>query len=356
MNIKPSIKPSDVYSPDWLTYWATNPHSHRGVGADAAEATGEVAQEGTQTGDPAAAGVPGKTGDQPGKAGSVQASGDATQTVPGGKDAQVKSIDWREGLPDDLKELATKIASPADALRSIQQFRKRESQVRVPGKNATPEENAAYRKAIGIPEKPEEYQFPDLPQGMQLTDDVKASRQVWSKRFHELGLPANAVKALSQFANEDAQQQLLNQIDADKAFATKQDEALKKEWRGEDYEANKQLANRAFNDIANRAGINLETLTQIKTSDDRFLMDNAAMVKIFAVIGREMSEGNLGPSMNETERETVQDQIRSIRAEIETAKSRGESKRANQLYQREMALVAKIGGSKAIVGSHGRTV
>jgi len=263
------------------------------------------------------------------------------------------NIDWRSDLPDDLKKTAERFTSKADAIRAIADLRKRESQVRVPGKNASEDEVAAYHKAIGIPENPEDYEFADLPED-QLTDDIKASRQVWGQRFKELGIPARAAKEMSKLINEDTEKMMALQIESDKAFAKSQEEALRSEWRGEDFDKNKTLANRAFSEIANRAGINLDDLTKIETKDGRFLMDRAEMVKVFAVIGREMSEGSLGPAMSESERDTTEDQIREVRKQISEAQSVGDSKLSNKLYQKEQDLIKKLSGSNAIVGSEGR--
>lgn len=280
----------------------------------------------------------------------------APSAEPASAPAAKPSEDWRADLPDDLKETANRFTSKADAVRAIIDMRKRESQVRVPGKNATPEEIATYHKAIGIPEKPEMYEFEDLPQGMELTDQVKASRAEWSKQFHALGIPKDAAKALAKFANEQAVRDFTAQVEADKAFAAQQETALRNEWKGDDYERNKTLANRAFSELANRAGLKLDDLTKIETKDGRFLMDRAEIVRMFATIGREMSEGTLGPTLTESEKNTVDDQIRGVRSQIQEAQSAGDSKRANKLYQQEQALLAKKDGNKSIVGSRGRMV
>src|SRR3990167_3452657 len=115
----------------------------------------------------------------------------------------IEDQDWRSDLPEDLRKTAERFASKADAVRAIESFRKRESQVRVPGKDATDDEKAAYRKAVGIPDKAELYEFPDI-EGQEINDEIKASRQVWSKRFHELGIPKDTAKTLSKLVNEDA--------------------------------------------------------------------------------------------------------------------------------------------------------
>lgn len=269
-------------------------------------------------------------------------------------DAAISDEDWRADLPDELKKTAERFASKADAVRAIENFRKRESQVRIPGKDATDEEKAAYRKAVGIPDKAELYEFPELPKGQELTDEIKTSRQVWGQRFHEMGIPKETAKKLASLVNEDSQKYLESQIVADKAFAKAQEDVLQSEWK-DDFDKNKTLANRAFAQIATRAGLNLEDLAKIETKDGRFLMDRAEMLRVFAVIGREMAEGSLGPAMSDDERDTVQDEIKGIRKQISEAQEAGDSKRADQLYQKEQKLLSKM-GNKPVVGAAGRMI
>lgn len=287
---------------------------------------------------------------------SADDTGKAKTGDEGAKDiADAKTDDWRSDLPEDLRKTAERFNSKADAVRAIESFRKRESQVRVPGKNATEEEIAAYRKAVGIPEKPEGYEFGDLQDGKDLTDDIKASRKEWGKRFHDLGIPKDAAKALSKMVSDDQQKYLAAQVEADKEFSKAQEDALRGEWKG-DFDKNKTLANRAFKEVAERAGLSLDDLRKIETKDGRFLMDRAEVVKLFSIIGREMAEGSLGPSLTDGERENLEDQIRDTRKQISEAQGEGDSKRANRLYQKEQALIAKTKGNRPVVGSAGRMV
>ena len=59
-------------------------------------------------------------------------------------------------------------------------------------------------------------------------------------------------------------------------------------------------------------------------------------------------------ALSESERDTIDDQIRELRGQIEDAQAKGDSKRANQLYQREQALIAKKDGRAPVVGAAGR--
>lgn len=267
-------------------------------------------------------------------------------------DGAINAEDWRSDLPDDLKKTAERFSSKEDAVRAIVSFQKREGQVRVPGKDASDDEIAKYRKATGIPDKVDGYEFPEISEE-SLTDEIKESRSQWSQRFLDMGITKDQGKLLSELVNEDGEKMLALQLQADKDFAKSQEDTLRSEWKGDDYDKNKTFANRAFTEIANRAGLNVEDLAKIETKDGRFLMDRAEMLRLFSVVGREMSEGSLGPAMSETELETIDDEVRSIRKQITEATNKGDSKRANQLYQKEQKILARM-GDKGIVGSAGR--
>lgn len=347
-------RPRDPYDPRWPAYWRANPLAHKSVGADAAEDSGEVGGEGSEAG-------------KPGDAVAEWAAGISDEGLKGvagkyeNQDAFLKAAGYEapkptgawDGIPDDLKEIADRFTSPAEALRAVRDLRKRESQVRLPGKDATEEEKSAYLKAIGVPESPTDYEFPE--EG-DVTDAIKASHEAWGKRFIELGVPKDTAKQLANMLQEDVDVQLAAEVEADKEFAKSQEDALKAEWKGEQYGINMTLAGRAVTELANRAGLNVEELKKIETKDGRFLLDRADMLKLFAPVGREMAEGTLGPAISEGERETIEDQLRGLREKQTEAQGRGDSKRANQLYQREQALLAKLSGNRPVVGVGGRVV
>lgn len=267
----------------------------------------------------------------------------------GYKVPEAEKENWSEGWDEDLKNTAARFSSREDAVRAVQDLRKRDSQVRVPGKEATDKEISAYRKAVDIPETHEGYEFPEVPED-EMTDELKASRQQWGERFHKLNVPQNVARSLVEIANEDAVKMEEAQVEADKEFVKTQEEALRSEWKG-DFEKNKTFANRAFKDIAERAGLSLDDLTKIETKDGRFLMDRPEMSKLFAVIGREMAEG---PSvLTGSDLDTAEDQIKDIRKQIGEAQAKGDSKLANKLFASEQNLIAKMKGNKPIVGSQG---
>ncbi len=261
--------------------------------------------------------------------------------------AKAEPTDWRAGLDEEQKKTAERFVDPASMVRSIQESRKRESLVRVPGKESTDAERATYHKAIGVPENAEGYVF-EVPEGMEMTPEMEENNKEWGERLHALNVPVETVNTLLGFLLDDAQIFRENEVKADANFVSESESELKALWKGEEYEKNKDVANRAFKEIANRAGIPIEDLVTMQSSDGRFVMDDPRMMKIFAAFGREMAEGSLGPTMTDGERGTMQDQLTELRAKMSDASAKGDTKTANRLYQDEQLLIAKMDGNKPI--------
>lgn len=260
---------------------------------------------------------------------------------------------WYGDVDDDLKKVASRFTSPADALRSIADFRKRESQVRVPGKDATDEDRAKYLKAIGVPDKPDGYEFPALTKE-ELTDQVKESREGWAKTFHEHGVSKDQASALVKAFMTEQDALLQSAIEADKQHVQQAEDALRKEWQGKNYDVNGTLAKRAFETVASRAGLSVDELNQIRTSADRLIMDDPRMARMWAIVGKEMQEGTLGGAVGEDEREGIEGEIQDLQKKIDEARGRGDTATRDRLYQQQLAAYAKLVGSGPIVGSRGR--
>lgn len=85
-----------------------------------------------------------------------------TQTQP--------SLGWRSALPDEFKEheFVKTFQKPGDFVKSALEIKterdalktKLDGAIFKPGKEAKPEEISAYRQKMGIPDKPEGYEFP----------------------------------------------------------------------------------------------------------------------------------------------------------------------------------------------------
>ena len=258
--------------------------------------------------------------------------------------------DWREGLPEDLKKTAERFTSSEDALRSIVALQKRDGQVRVPGKDSTDDDRSAYYKAIGVPETAEGYEF-KLAEGEESTPEIEATNKVWAERMHETKTSVESFNKFVGWMKEDVAEMEAAKVAANEAFFKASEDALKAEWKG-DHEKNLAYANRAFSETAERSGLNVKEVGEMKLEDGRFVHDHPFYSKMFSTIGREMAEGGLGPVLTENEKDTATEAIDAVQKEIAAAQAEGNSKKADKLYARKQAMIAKRDGDRPIVGAN----
>lgn len=119
-----------------------------------------------------------------------------------GEDGSSFRDGWLDSLPDDLKEHRgnfEKYKTLPDLLKGYQHASQAlgKKGIIIPTDKSTPEEIAAYRKAMGIPETADKYDLkPEhIPDG--LTWDDNLGKQ-FAEIAHKHGVPASAMKALSQ--------------------------------------------------------------------------------------------------------------------------------------------------------------
>lgn len=113
---------------------------------------------------------------------------------------------WQDTLPDGLKEFSGilgKYPNPVELARALGHSQKLISQKqqagKPPGPDAKPEEVAAWRKTLGVPDKPEDYgiKAPEkLPDGVKW-DDAEAAN--FSKFAHEIGLTPQQAQKLIEY-------------------------------------------------------------------------------------------------------------------------------------------------------------
>lgn len=363
-----STRPMSDYDPAWCDYWAANPHLLRSVGAEAAgdgEGEGEGGEENSGEGEGQGVGAGGDGGGNSDEwysgiadeglrgAASKFESEQALHDALGIKPA---SDDWRASIQDeDTLKLAKDSPDVAHfAKRALEMRQKLSKAISPPGKDAKPEDVAAYRKAMEIPETHEGYEWPDLPEGQDLTDEIKASREAWGKRFHELDISAPAAKQLAAWVNEDQAAYEARIVAEDKKFADDTEAKLKEKWQGDEFDRNTKASERAIVTLAERAEIDVQDLRHMELKNGRFLLDDPNVRQLFAQVGLEMTEGGLGPALTDSERNDINSQLKTIRDGIASAQDKGDNKEANRLYQEEQRLIGKLQGSAPIVGAQGR--
>lgn len=103
--------------------------------------------------------------------------------------------------------------------------------VKVPGKDAKPEEIAAFHKAMGVPEKPEDY-FKDikLENGAVIGDADKPLADSFAQAVHKAGAPPAVVNAAMNWYFQHQEEQAATLDAADDDFRTSALSELKEEY------------------------------------------------------------------------------------------------------------------------------
>lgn len=123
---------------------------------------------------------------------------------------------------------------------------KLEGMVKVPGEKATPEEVTEFRKAIGVPEKPDGYKIerPEkMPEGMVYNEVLENK---FKEISHQLNLTPSQVAGLYKMYSDydmGLHNEVLKSIDENRGKAV---DTLKNIWKGDAYKENTEKAVRSF--------------------------------------------------------------------------------------------------------------
>lgn len=257
---------------------------------------------------------------------------------------------FRDGLEDgDMKELAKRFNSGEDVLKSVADLRKEMSaRIKVPGKNASEEDVARFRKAIGVPESPDEYEAP-VPDGYEMTEVDESMLDTFRGIAHEAGVPKKAAdaffgKALELNAEAARQVAKLTTEAQEKAVAD-----LKKEW-GSDYDAKVNLALRAVDSFG--GGKLRDMFENVRVEGGGRLGDVPELIRAFANIGARSGEDGVLSPANSDEMRTIDDEINAI---LEDAPIGSEKYATRAVQEKLRVLYARKSGDRPIVGSPERT-
>lgn len=224
---------------------------------------------------------------------------DAETAAPNTADAAAKPDgftwpeNWRDKLAggdDKLKNLLSRYTAPDAFAKAYKELRAAHDS-RKPAKeevgdlpeNATPEQLAAWRKAKGVPEKPEDYEF-EVPEGKELADAEYEILMDFAKTMHDSNMPAETVKKISSWFLE--YEETIAQRNADKAYQARLDteEKLRAEWGG-GYKANVNLM---ANTLQEHLGTNASAFLSQQLMDGSRLGDNETFIKLMADLSRKV--------------------------------------------------------------------
>lgn len=207
--------------------------------------------------------------------------------------------DYIAGIQDEgARKLGERYESAEEALKghaeAVKMARTRDGFVKVPGKDATDEDRAAFRKAMGVPDGPESYGIA-LPEEMTKADPGAVDRLgAFLKMAHGFNIPREAATAIVNWHNEQNRTSLQQFADAERKDRETADASLKEAW-GADYSTNRELAARAALWAAGDELTDHMTKLGLDVSDPSALIEGvrlsspALLTRMMAKIGRFMA-------------------------------------------------------------------
>lgn len=336
---------TDPYDPAWPAYWAANPLEGRSVGAMAAEA--DAGGDDDAAAAEAAAAEEAKAGEDAKAAEEAKAAEDAK--------AAEADADWRAPIQDEgLRKFAERFTDPGDAVKAAFELRQQISKgFEAPGEDATDEQKAEYLTRIGVPEAPDAYEI-DLP--AETPDEVAPTREdlePFLAVMHEAGAPSAAVQsAIDWFYGTYLPEGEKFQQEQSEAALKVASEALDKQWPDpKEQETNVNFAQRAA------AHFGSESFTKFltgQTADGVPLDKHPEFVRVFAQIGRRISEKGVQIGMTDTEVKDAETKMDELTAEAWKAGEDGDIKKRDRLFAERDALATGLHGGEPVVGSESR--
>lgn len=163
--------------------------------------------------------------------------------------------------------------------------------VKLPGKDATPEEREAFLNKLGRPEKPDGYQFTvpkDLPEGLPYDGD---RAKAFAAKAHALGIPQDAAAGLHDWFMQDSVDAFKGMGEASAAAMQErgaaETEKLVKEWGpldGATAAANFEIADKVFTQVPGGPEF-LAELQSLKLVGPNKEILSAPVAKMLAAIG-----------------------------------------------------------------------
>lgn len=170
------------------------------------------------------------------------AGGDKSLADGGGKETPTAPSDWPEdwrkrmsGEDADALKRLDRYKSPIDVAKALSEAQKKISSGQMKPqlpKDATDEDIAAYRKEIGVPDKPEGY-LDALPDGLVVGEDDKELASSFLESAHAANMPPEFVGAALDWYYKSQEEQIARTAEDDKSYRGQAEDELRGEWGGE---------------------------------------------------------------------------------------------------------------------------
>lgn len=199
--------------------------------------------------------------------------------------SQASSYDFRNALPEDIRseksfEPFAKVKNDGDLFQQLaRSYHSAQGMIgkkgmSIPDERSTPEDRAAFNKAMGVPDKPDDYQF-ETPEGYTPNKDRIAA---WRKELHDAGIPAKAAnKLVGNYIKEEQASHA-----AEKSKVTDWENATRQEFGGK-LDGMLNSVNYALREIDQNGEI-------FKILDSTGLGSNKDVIRMLANVGEMLGE------------------------------------------------------------------
>lgn len=193
---------------------------------------------------------------------------------------------WRDSLPDDIKNHATltNFKSVVDLAKSHLEAQNMIGRKGIiPPVDDSEEEKNRYYNELGRPETADGYKLDEIkaPEGVEIDENVRGE---FLKVAHKLGLQPHQVNGLIKWQVEGEGVRSKSEDDARIEAIEKAETDLRKEW-GTAYDANLSIANKLIGKFGDK-----EAVEALKDG----LGHNPSLIRMMANIAKGMSEDTLG--------------------------------------------------------------
>ena len=230
--------------------------------------------------------------------------------------------------------------------------------ISVPGEDASDEDKAKFRAALGVPDSPDGYEI-KLPDPKDLPEELHPNEQTQTKlasfvaALHAVDAPPAVIQAAVDWYYGDVKQTLGDHVAALKEYKSTQDAALKAEW-GNDYKANVTLGNRTIHAfVADEK--QSDALLGLELKEGGLLGAHPTFNRFAAAVGRGMGEHRPGLTMSDEDKKSGEARLDALTRDIWTAQDQGDSDLVAKLSAERDELSRSLYGSSPLVGRDGRT-
>ncbi len=232
------------------------------------------------------------------------------------KDKTGKPLD--EAAKDKMMKRMARYASPRAAMDAMVNAQNKISSgglVKVPGKDATPEEIAQYRKDTGVPEDVKGYDLA-LGDGMVIGDEDKELVNGFLKVAHDGNYTQQQVTDGLNWYYQSQEEALAQRYEIDTKFRAAAEEELRLEW-GPEYQANRNLmANYLGSDFGGGVA---KLITEARLADGTPLGNHPEILRGFVAKARSANPmGALVPGSGTKQAAAAQAQIDELEKKMET--------------------------------------